>query len=160
FAVAAGYVVIAYHWWKNQKHLPPTPAKTALQTMRNIFVFCGICGYMFIPIKMVWPAWRLYDFFMAGLVYFTWKYAINAKNLKVIYNELGRSNQLAADLEKSRDESRRKSWFLNALSHDLRTPLNALVLQAQVLKFSAGDGDPVRAGKAIAEIEANAQATS
>src|SRR5262245_56840872 len=69
-AVAAGYALIALHWGRNERLLPPIPAKRALGNMRNIFVFCGICGYVFIPIKMVWPAWRLYDFFLAALVYF------------------------------------------------------------------------------------------
>jgi hypothetical protein len=102
-AVATGYGLIAWHWWTNQKHLPDgAPAKKALGNMRNIFLFCGICGYAFIPIKMVWPAWRLYDVFMAALVYFTWKYAWSAKDLKVVYRELGRSSRLEADLEASR----------------------------------------------------------
>jgi hypothetical protein len=55
-AVAGGYALIALHWWKNQRHLPDSPAKRALGNMRNIFLFCGICGYAFIPVKMVWPA--------------------------------------------------------------------------------------------------------
>src|SRR5262245_5423746 len=82
-AVASGYVLIAMHWWRNQKHLPDVPAKRALAHMRNIFLFCGICGYLFIPIKMFWPAWRLYDIFMGFLVYFTWRYALRARELKV-----------------------------------------------------------------------------
>src|SRR6476619_2015616 len=86
-AVATGYVIIAMHWWKNQKRVPPTPARNALGNIRNIFIFCGICGYAFIPIKMFWPAWRLYDIFMMVLVYFTWRYAVQAKDLKVVYNE-------------------------------------------------------------------------
>src|SRR5262245_54954257 len=62
--VAAGYVAIAMHWWKNERTLPLVPAKRALGNMRNIFLFCGLCGYVFIPVKMIWPAWRLYDVFM------------------------------------------------------------------------------------------------
>src|SRR5262245_32190728 len=129
-SVATGYMLIALHWWRNQRRVPPTPARTALGNIRNIFIFCGICGYLFIPVKMFWPAWRLYDIFMMVLVYFTWKYAMKAKDLKVVYNELGRSNELRHELEKTRDESRRKTHFLNSVSHDLRTPLNAIVLHA------------------------------
>jgi hypothetical protein len=90
-AVAGGYALIALHWWKNQRGLPDSPAKRALGTMWNIFLFCGTCGYLFIPIKMVWPAWRLYDLVMVVLGYYTWRYALGARDLKVVYNELGRS---------------------------------------------------------------------
>jgi hypothetical protein len=116
--VAMGYVIIAYHWSKNERLLKESPARVALRTMRNIFVFCGICGYLFIPVKMFWPAWRLYDCFMVVLVFYTWRYALNALNLKVIYSAIGKSGQLAEDLARSQDESRRKTFFLNAISHD------------------------------------------
>lgn len=89
FAVAAGYGAIALHWWKNQRLLPGGPAKRALAQMRNIFLFCGICSYVFIPMKMVWPAWRLYDMFMLALVYSTWRYAWNAGQLRVVYRGIG-----------------------------------------------------------------------
>src|SRR4051794_31690503 len=126
FAVAAGYLLIALHWWKNQRYLADSPAKHALGNMRNIFLFCGICGYLFIPVKMVWPAWRLYDIVMLALGYYTWRYAVRARGVKVVYNELGHSARLKQDLEESREQSRRKSFFLNAVSHDLRTPLTVL----------------------------------
>lgn len=159
-AVAGGYLLIARHWWVNERTLPNNGAKTALKSMRNIFAFCGVCGYIFIPIKMFWPAWRLYDLFMAVLVYFTWKYAWGAKNLKVVYSELGRSTQLAADLEQSREESRRKTSFLNALSHDLRTPLNSLLLQTEVARLGMDTDDPDTVRNAVAEIEESARATA
>jgi signal transduction histidine kinase len=159
-SVAAGYVVIAHHWYVNEKSLPAVPAKRALGTMKNIFIFCGLCGYIFIPVKMFWPAWRLYDMFMAALVYYTWRYAWNTSNLKVVYSELGRSTQLAADLEKSREEAKRKSYFLNAISHDLRTPLNGLMLQASVAEMSLAEGDSASARQALAEIQAAASSTA
>ena len=159
-AVGAGYALIAMHWWQNQRNLPPTPAKRALATMRNIFIFCCLCGYIFIPVKMFWPAWRLYDLALAVLVYYTWKYALSAKNLKVIYNELGKTQQLKADLDRSREESRRKSFFLNALSHDLRTPLNGLMLQAEVARMSAEADDVESLKSAVNELEAGARAAA
>lgn len=159
-AIAAGYAVIAMHWWRNQKRLPASPAKNALASMRNIFVFCGLCGYIFIPIKMVWPAWRLYDLFALVLVYITWRYAWRARELKVLYTELGRSEKLASDLEVSRAESRRKTHFLNAISHDLRTPLNGLGLQAELAAISADSNDQESLREALAEIKNSARATS
>src|SRR5206468_2402881 len=114
--------------------------------------------YIFIPIKMFWPAWRLYDFFMVALAYFTWRYAWNARDLKVVYNELGRSSRLAADLEESRQESQQKSFFLNAISHDLRTPLNGLVLQASLAEISAANNDPAALREAVEQIKQTAKA--
>jgi len=159
-AVACGYAVIATHWWKNARTLPATPAKRALGNIRNIFVFCGICGYAFIPIKMLWPAWRLYDLFMGVLVYFTWKYAWRARDLKVVYSELGRSTQLAEDLERSREQTEQKNFFLNALSHDLRTPLNGLALQASLAEMSLDANDIATLKVALADIRASTTATS
>lgn len=159
-AVAAGYVVIAYHWYHNQKALRPSAPKQALIRMRNIFVFCGLCGYLFIPIKMFWPAWRLYDLIMVALVWFTWRYAWNAKDLKVVYGALGRTEKLAEDLEASQAESKRKSHFLNALSHDLRTPLNGLVLQAELAQVASETDDKAVLNDALAQIRASAKVTA
>lgn len=159
-AVVAGYLLIARHWAQNQRRLQNKVARNALGSMRNIFVFCAICGYAFIPIKMVWPAWRLYDLFLVVLVYFTWRYAWGARELRVIYSELDRSEQLAVDLRITREESQRKSHFLNALSHDLRNPLYGLSLQAEVAEMSLKGGDPDAVRQAIANIKLGAQETS
>jgi hypothetical protein len=48
-------VLIALHWRENEKRIGPSPAKSALSAMKQIFLFCGLCGYLFIPIKMFWP---------------------------------------------------------------------------------------------------------
>jgi two-component system, sensor histidine kinase len=160
-AVATGYALIALHWWKNSQLVPgDSPPKRALDRIRNIFIFCGLCGYIFIPIKMVWPAWRLYDLFMLILAYYTWRYALGARGLKVLYSEFGRSEKLASDLKASQEESQRKSAFLNAVSHDLRTPLNGMTLQADLATISAEAGDSTALKTALAEIKTSAAATA
>jgi signal transduction histidine kinase len=159
-AVATGYIVIARHWWQNSRGMGDSPAKRALGTIRNIFVFCGICGYLFIPVKMLWPAWRLYDIVMAFLVYFTWKYAWGSKDLRVVYNAIGRSERLAAELAETREQARRKASFLNAVSHDLRTPLNGLMLQAEVAAMAVADRDEALLATSLAEIKASAGAAA
>jgi signal transduction histidine kinase len=156
--VAAGYLLIARHWWENEKSLPASHAKTALGQMKRIFLFCGTCGYLFIPIKLIWPAWRLYDGVMIVLVFITWRYALNARQLRVVYHELGRSKQLAYELAESRAESKRKSFFLNAISHDLRTPLNGLMLQADLAELSVGDEASLR--ESLREIKDSARTTA
>ncbi|HEX8911080.1 MAG TPA: HAMP domain-containing sensor histidine kinase [Humisphaera sp.] len=157
--VAAGYLLIAKHWWVNERTLPDVPARRALRSMRNIFLFCGLCGYAFIPVKMFWPAWRLYDVFMLVLGYFTWKYAWGAKDLKVIYAELGKNTRLQAELDKAREDSKQKSFFLNAISHDLRTPLNGLTLQASLAEIHLAGDDREELRQSLLEIKASARAT-
>ena len=160
FAVAGGCLLIALHWWRNARGLPATPANRALGNLRNIFLFCGVCGYMFIPVKMVWPAWRLYDMVLLALAYYTWRYAWGAKDLKAVYTELGRTTQLANELQASREESKRKSFFLNAVSHDLRTPLNGLLLQSNLAEMGAASGDPETVRTALHEIKSGAKAAA
>ena len=158
--VAAGYVLIALHWRRNERALRDSPAKAALGTMKTIFVFCGICGYLFIPIKMVWPAWRLYDGFLAVLVYYTWHYALRSRQLNVVYHELGRSERLADELKSAREEGRRKSYFLNALSHDLKTPLNGLTLQAELATLNLDTGDAQGLRESLDQIKSCTKTTS
>ncbi len=59
-----------------------------------------------------------------------------------LLDQLGATN---AELERRRDEAaeeaRRKTRFLAAISHDIRTPVNALVLSCQLLR-AIGPGDP------------------
>jgi signal transduction histidine kinase len=156
-AVAAGYVLIAIHWWRNQRRLPHSAAASALGNMRNIFLFCGICGYLFIPIKMIWPAWRLYDIFLFVLAYFTWKYAWSARDLKVVYSELGRTRHLVEELERSQEDARRKNAFFNAVSHDLRTPLNGITLQAELAELATQSNDTELLKQATSQIKASAK---
>jgi PAS domain S-box-containing protein len=101
-AVALGYLKIAAHWWRNERDLKEAnPAKRALGRLKNIFILCGLCGYVFVPVKLVWPAWRLYDLFLGALAIITWRYAWGARDLKVIYQAIGGSDRLAQDLENS-----------------------------------------------------------
>lgn len=148
-AVAAGYILIAVHWNRNQARLINPEARAALGRLRNIFIFCGLCGYLFVPMKMFWPAWRLYDFFMIGLVYFTWRYAWGAQDLKVIYRELGRAGDLGDELAASQAESQHKTRFLNAVSHDLRNPLYAMSLQSELAEAHLEGGDLEEAREAM-----------
>lgn len=156
-AVAGGYIVIAMHWMRNERFLPPSPAKRAMAEMKNIFILCGLCGYLFIPIKLFWPAWRLYDLFLLLLAFQTWKYAWGAKDLKVVYNELGRTSRLAQELEASKAEVQRRSDFLNAVSHDLRTPLNGLTLRTNLAEMQLGMEDKAGLEQSLAEIRQSAQ---
>jgi len=61
---------------------------------------------------------------------------------------------LAAEKEQ---QARQKSFFLNALSHDLRAPLHNVLLNAQLLKMSGDAGEPPDA-EALTMIMENAMA--
>jgi len=158
--IAVGYVLIALHWRDNERGLRDTPAKAALGTMKNIFLFCGLCGYAFIPIKMFWPAWRLYDMFLAILAFYTWRYALRSRELKVVYNQLERTEKLSEDLEHVREEGRRKSYFLNAISHDIKTPLNGLLLQAELAELEMNEGNHESLREALEQIKICARTTA
>jgi PAS domain S-box-containing protein len=56
--------------------------------------------------------------------------------------------RLAAEKEL---QSQQKTFFLNALSHDLRAPLNNVVLNAHLLKMSAREEAEVESAKVIVE---------
>ena len=53
--------------------------------------------------------------------------------------------------EERETQGRRKMFFLNALSHDLRAPLNNVVLNAHLLKGTAKDRAEAESAGAIVE---------
>ena len=159
-AVAAGYVLIAIHWQRNQRLIADSQARKPLNQLRNIFIFCGICGYVFIPIKMFWPAWRLYDMVMIVLVYTTWRYALSAGNLKIIFHQLHRSSSLEQELAVAKQLAERKRFFLNAVSHDLRNPVQAVAVHAAVAAGAISRGDEASAQAALKTIQESIRQTS
>ncbi len=53
------------------------------------------------------------------------------------------------------DESRRRLHFLNAISHDLRTPLNGMTLQTHVIEQAIQSNDQPMIQQAIQDIRAS-----
>lgn len=68
--------------------------------------------------------------------------------------------KLEREVEQLRDESRRKSFFLNAVSHDLRTPLHGILLQASLAEVGSGVGDHDAVCRAVHDMKAGAKAAA
>ena len=105
--VFSGYMVIAYRWSKASKEVPESEAKNALQDLKWIFLICGVCGYLWILIDSVWPAWRLYMIALALLNFFTWRYVIRVDSLDRIYRYLKDRDDLIKEIEAKQSEIER-----------------------------------------------------
>jgi signal transduction histidine kinase len=66
-----------------------------------------------------------------------------------------RAFHLSRDLDRSREESRRRLHFLNAISHDLRTPLNGMTLQTHVIEQALQSHDEEAIAQAVQHIRAS-----
>ncbi len=80
-------------------------------------------------------------------------FALWARHLVNI--EAARARLLADHLERMQDESRRRLHFLNAISHDLRTPLNGMTLQTHVIEHALQTRDEPMIQRAIHDIRAS-----
>jgi signal transduction histidine kinase len=69
--------------------------------------------------------------------------------------QTARAHDLSLNLERLREESRRRLHFLNAISHDLRTPLNGMTLQTHVIEHAVLSHDGTAIHQAIDDIRAS-----
>lgn len=105
--VFTGYMVIAYRWSKASNEVPDSEAKRALNDLKWIFLFCGVCGYLWVLLETVWPAWRLYMIFLAALNFVTWRYVIRVDSLDRIYRYLKNRDDLVKEIEAKQIEIER-----------------------------------------------------
>lgn len=105
--VFSGYMAIAYRWLKAAEEAPESEAKKALNDLKWIFLFCGVCGYLWVVLETVWPAWRFYMFFLAALNFYTWRYVIRVDSLERIYRYLKDHDMLVKEIEDLKAENNR-----------------------------------------------------
>lgn len=102
--VFSGYLVIAYRWYRAAMSAPDSQAKKALNDLKWIFLFCACCGYLWVILEAVWPAWRLYMIFLALLNFYTWRYVLRIEALEKVYNYLKDRDDLIQEIEKKNAE--------------------------------------------------------
>ncbi len=114
--VFTGYWIIAWRWSQAARNAPQSEGKKALHDLKWIFIFCGICGYLWIILEMFWPAWRLYIFFLFALNIYTWRYVLRMQGLEEVYQYLRDRDRLVKQLESQEIEiSRLKKFEHDAL---------------------------------------------
>ncbi len=102
--VFSGYFIIAWRWSTASKATPDSDAKKALNDLKWIFILCGICGYLWVCLESVWPAWRLYALFLAGLNFFTWRYVSRLTALDGVYEHLKDKQSLFEEISTLREQ--------------------------------------------------------
>jgi signal transduction histidine kinase len=71
-----------------------------------------------------------------------------------------RAELLSTHLQEMREENRRRVDFLNAISHDLRTPLNGITLQTHVMELALQQRDAPTLEQAVAQIRSSSGLTA
>ncbi|CAA9429468.1 MAG: hypothetical protein AVDCRST_MAG64-3433 [uncultured Phycisphaerae bacterium] len=159
-AIIVGYAMIALKWRTSERLVSQAAVKQILRDLRNIFIWCAVCGYGFNILRMWWPAWRLLDFSQIILGVYTFRYVFRSRGMRAVYEELGRVEKLEGDLNRMAAEDNKRRFFMNALSHDLRSPLNSSVLSADLAKMAIETKQPELALEAVETIKDNTRAAT
>ncbi len=103
--VFIGYWIIASRWSKAAGKSRASSARQALNDLKWIFILCGICGYLWVLMETVWPAWRLYLFFLLALNFFTWRYVLGSiKGLESVYRYLEDRDMIVREIMVQKEE--------------------------------------------------------
>ena len=157
-AVVVGYAIIAFNRYFQAKLERRADARAASLRLANIFACCCVCGVVFYATDMAWRLWRLYDLVLLCVALYAWSFVVRMRALSLVDARLARVDELERTAEQQRAlvaqkelQAKQKAFFLNALSHDLRAPLNIVALNAHLLKTAAREQAEVESAKLIIE---------
>jgi signal transduction histidine kinase len=137
--IAAGYCVIAFNWYFQTKLREHAKSQAALRKLAGISVSCILCGSSLYLAEMPWAMWRVYDALLVLVALRTWTFVFRTRGLSLVHEKVAQADQKVRAAQEYRQMARQKSFFLNALSHDLRAPLHNVLLNAHLLKMSSRD---------------------
>ena len=106
--VITGYLIIARSWYLSEqksKHDNDTKAVSALRNLRIAFVWCAICGYGFFIIRTFVAAWSPYIVSLIILLYYTYRYVYQLKDLDIVYKDLDALETIKSQLQIDKNES-------------------------------------------------------
>ena len=156
--VVAGYALIAFNRYFQSKLDRRDDARSASMRLINIFACCCVCGVVFYATDMAWRLWRLYDLVLLCVALYAWSFVLRSRALSLVDARLARVQELERSAEQQKAlvaqkelQAKQKTFFLNALSHDLRAPLNIVALNAHLLKTTAREQAEVESAKLIIE---------
>jgi signal transduction histidine kinase len=95
--------------------------------------------------------WRLYDVALAALAVYTWGAVVRMRGPALVDERLAKVAELERVATENEVLAKQKTFFINALSHDLRAPLNIVALNAHLLKTSAREESEVESATLIIE---------
>lgn len=116
FYSAVGLLQVIFHWKKI------TPRSNAVLLV--LFFLTTAC---FIWIQLANPGWLVINASYA-LVYVWCDFTVEEQRRSELYGEINRKNEeLRTIAEKAESATQAKSEFLSRMSHDIRTPMNAII---------------------------------
>ena len=150
-AVVVGYLVIAVNRYFQAKVGRRRDSQVSLARLRNIVLCSFAFGWVFFATDMGWTMWRLYDAALLGLAIYAWGAVLRMRGIALVDERLAKVEALERLAAEKEAAARQKTFFINALSHDLRAPLNIMALNAHLLKTSAREEAEVESASLIIE---------
>ncbi len=92
--VGAGYIVIAWRWFRESRSLEPSEAKRAMTSLMWIFLLSAVSGYFWPLIKIWWPVWKAQATLLFILMLHTWAFVMRPRLLRAISDRMPHAYEL------------------------------------------------------------------
>ena len=98
--VAAGYCVIAFNWYFQQKLHRVAEARAALKRLRGICISCAVCGTVLYLSDMPWAFWAVYNVILLVVAARTWTFLLHMRGLSLLGERLAQVDELEKSAHK------------------------------------------------------------
>ncbi len=142
--VAGGIAWAVLRFQRNELKVPDVGARTAFADRRLLLLALG-AGYIVVAASVLWSMLQLLAVFLLGLAIGVIGFILLQGRQNRIYAQLTRVETLQQKLDAATKDSRQKAELLRTLAHDLRNPLGAVSLHAEIasLKLEKAEHDEV-----------------
>jgi signal transduction histidine kinase len=136
-ALTAAGCAATFWNWIFQNRLDRARSRHTIKRLALIMLTATAASIAVLLLDEPWVTWRDYNILLLLLAVAAWYTFFGGRGLGLVDDKIAEAQRL----REREEQATKQAFFLRAIAHDLRNPLNSVMLNASLIKSDLIDGD-------------------